>query len=102
MLQVKRCTSGAVAGMLFDTGHAGLPADVDQIGMLFHFVEQQLFDLVLRDVDHRRQRLLVVLMHGEAEHFGIAVEAAAAGPRQAFLQEAVHRAQAFENLQAAP
>ena len=31
--------------MLLDTGHASLPADVDQIGVLFHFVEQQLFDL---------------------------------------------------------
>ena len=32
---------------------------------------------------------LVVLMHREAEHFGVAVEAAAARPRQAFLQKAV-------------
>ena len=44
----------------------------------------------------------VVVRHREVQHLGVAVEAAPAGPGQAVAQEAVERAEALDDLQAAP
>ena len=71
-------------------------------GSLFGGVQQELLDVVLLEVHHRRQLLVLVVGHLEVEHFGIPVEAAPAGPGQALLQEPLQRAQPLDDLQAAP
>ena len=84
-----------------DAGEPGLPADVDQVVQLLGAIEQDLLDAVLRQVDHRRQLLVLVGRHAEMQHLGVAVVAATAGPRQADLQEAGQGAEALGDLQAA-
>ncbi|MNS77683.1 hypothetical protein D3C72_1112680 [compost metagenome] len=85
--------------------HAGgprLPADIDQFRLAFGRVEQELLDMILRQVDHGRQLLVRVLRHREMQHFLVAVKTAPTGPRQAFADKTVERAQAFDDFQAAP
>jgi hypothetical protein len=81
------------------------PAQVDQAGLgrvaPLDGVEQALLDVVLRQVDHRRQGLARIGGHLEAEHLVGPVEAAADRPRQALGQEARQRAEPLDDLQAA-
>ena len=64
-------------------GHqAVLPAYVDQILALLGGVQQELFDAVLREIDHRRQFLIFVRRHFEMQHFRLAIKAAPACPGQ--------------------
>ncbi|MNS71152.1 hypothetical protein D3C72_1045090 [compost metagenome] len=91
--------------VLRERGELGAPADVDEprrrgVAAL-DLVQQVLLDVVLLQVDHRRQLLLRGLRHLEAEHLGRLVEAAPHAPRQALAHERRQRAQALDDLQAA-
>ena len=64
-------------------------------------LQQRVFDVVLLQVDHRRQALVRVLRHREAEDLGLLPEAAPAGPRQAAVEHVAEGAQPAGDFQTA-
>ena len=83
-----------------DPSHLGLPSNVDQLGLALRCLKQKMLDVVLLQVNHRRQLLVFVVRHQEVEHFDVAVVTPPAGPGQAGLEEALHGTQALDDLEA--
>ena len=91
--------------ILRECRHFGAPAEIDQARSngiaLLYLVEQELLDVVLRQVHHGRKGLSGIRGHLETKHLVSFVEAAADRPGQAFGQKARQRAEPLHKLQAA-
>jgi hypothetical protein len=102
--RVHRAERDAVVAHV-QTVDLGGPADLDRPGRSRinppDRVDQILLDVVLLQVNHRRQFLPIVVRHREAEDFRFAIEAAPVGPGQALAEEVRQRTQALDDFQAA-
>src|SRR5262249_51935069 len=81
-----------------DVPHLALPTHFNQSTALYR-IEQELLDVVLLDIQHRWQALVLIMWHFEMQHFGVSVEAASASPGQTLAEKRVERTESPNDLE---
>ena len=77
------------------------PADVDQLRELARLVQQKLLDVVLRNIDHRRQLVAGRMRHAKAQYLLVFVVTTPGRPRQSLGHEGIEHTQTLQYLQTA-